>query len=129
VSTSSTRFWSLIVPLTLYFPSMVKETIVTFLPFWERPKSEGPTMGNEMAVALDAASAALRNPCGVSTISSCRRSPKGTPSRWPWILQRSHSESRVTFLPHLSDSGRDDLKTPGRPSGRSRGAGAPTGVH
>jgi len=61
---------------------MVKETIVTFLPFCERPKSDGPTMGNEMAVALDAASAALRNPCGVSTSSSCRRSPKGTPSRY-----------------------------------------------
>jgi len=40
------------VPFTLYFPSAVKETIVTFLPFDERPPSEGPTMGSDIAVGL-----------------------------------------------------------------------------
>src|SRR5207244_8183097 len=96
------------VPLILYFPPItVNETIVTLRPFCDRPKSEEPTMGCEMAVASDAAKAAFRNPCGVIMISSWRRSETGAPSRYgrAWGTTSSPStfqsrpEQHTTELP------------------------------
>ena len=61
---------------------MENETIVTLRPNCERPKSDAPTIGSVIAVALVAARPAFSAPWGVSASSSCRRSLKGTPSRY-----------------------------------------------
>src|SRR5262245_50077462 len=67
VLTPSTRFLSLIAHCTRYFPSATNETALI------RPL---PCSFRSVAIGLaPGASAALRQPCGVSQISSCRCSP------------------------------------------------------
>src|SRR2546427_7838866 len=82
VWTSSSRFWSLKVPLTRYFPIAVNETRVA-LPFAViAPGGVGNVI--EIAVALFAACAAFKKPCGVNKMSSCLYSATGMPARyWP----------------------------------------------
>ena len=105
MSVSSTRFWSLMVPLTRYFP-IVNDTIVTLRPFCERPASDEPTIGSVMAVASFAASAALRNPWGVIASSSCRRSAYDTPSRYR-LVRGTGLSPRMSPRVVAAQNGRD----------------------
>jgi len=60
------------VPSTLYLPSALNETIVTFLPFPTAVVRWSYDGQRDRLGSL--ASAVLMNPCGDSTMSSCRSS-------------------------------------------------------